>query len=210
MAVFRDAAVPLTVTNFAEHGGSGIVGRSVPIHPQRPELGDRVMRLHSRVLLEGDDAAKIAEGESIVLMRWGVVHVGKVTKEGDRVVSLEGAFDPEGNIKKAKKKLTWLADVPDLVPAKLVEFDYLITKESVEEDERFEDFVNEHTRAETDGLADPGLRNLKEGEVIQLERRGFFRCDRPYLGPGRPLVLFMIPDGKTKAMSSLGSALKHR
>jgi glutamyl-tRNA synthetase len=46
-------------------------------------------------------------------------------------------------------------------------------------------------------------------QVIQLERRGFYICDRPYLGPDKPLVLFMIPDGKTRAMSTLTGALKH-
>jgi len=206
MAVFRDSAVPLFITN----GPDGLTGKSVPLHPQHPEYGDRVIRLAKKVLVEGDDANQIVEGEQIVLMRWGVIKISKVQKENDQVVGLEGAYDPDGDLKKAKKKLTWLADCEDLLPVKLVEFDYLITKETIEEDDKFEDFVNPCTRAETDALGDPGLRHLKEGEVIQLERRGFFRCDRPYLGPQKPLMLFMIPDGKTKAMSSLSSALKHR
>jgi glutamyl-tRNA synthetase len=32
--------------------------------------------------------------------------------------------------------------------------------------------------------------------VIQLERKGFFRCDVAYGGPNKPVVLFAIPDGK--------------
>mmetsp|Transcript_40835 Transcript_40835/g.53800 ORF Transcript_40835/g.53800 Transcript_40835/m.53800 type:complete len:865 (+) Transcript_40835:26-2620(+) len=206
MAVFKETSVPLLVTN----GPDGVTGKSVPLHPQHPEFGDRVVRLSKNVLLEGDDANQITEGEEIVLMRWGVVKITVVEKSGDKVVSLEGEYLPDGNVKKAKKKLTWLADCPDLIPVKLVEFDYLITKETIEEDENFEDFVNENTMAATDGLGDPGLRNIQRNQVIQLERRGFFRCDRPYLGPSKPLTLFMIPDGKTKAMSSLSSALKHR
>ena len=51
--------------------------------------------------------------------------------------------------------------------------------------------------------------HLNKGDVIQLERRGFYICDRPYLGPSKPPVLFMIPDGKTKAMSTLSGMLKH-
>ena len=50
---------------------------------------------------------------------------------------------------------------------------------------------------------------MREGDVVQLERRGFFRADKPYRGDGKPLVLFMIPDGKTQAMSTLTSTLKH-
>ena len=32
--------------------------------------------------------------------------------------------------------------------------------------------------------------------MIQLERKGFFRCDVAYGGPDKPVVLFAIPDGK--------------
>lgn len=70
-------------------------------------------------------------------------------------------------------------------------------------------FEPRKTRAETAGLGDPGLRNIRQGDVIQLERRGFFRVDKPYGGEGKPLVLFMVPDGKTQAMSTLTSTLKH-
>jgi hypothetical protein len=75
--------------------------------------------------------------------------------------------------------------------------------------EDFKDFINPVTKAEVAGLGDPALRNLKKGEVVQLERRGFYICDRPYLGADKPPVLFMIPDGKVKAMSTLSGALKH-
>ncbi|CAM9668384.1 unnamed protein product, partial [Hapterophycus canaliculatus] len=43
---------------------------------------------------------------------------------------------------KSTKKLTWLAKVPDLVPMVLVEFDYLVTKDKIEDGENFKDFLN--------------------------------------------------------------------
>ena len=61
-----------------------------------------------------------------------------------------------------------------------------------------------------EAVGDANLRTLSVGQIIQLERRGYYRCDRPYLGPDRPLVLITIPDGKAKAMSTLSSALSHR
>ncbi len=49
-------------------------------------------------------------------------------------------------------------------------------------------------------LGDPCLRTVQSGEVIQLERKGFFRCDKAYGGSAdKPCVLFAIPDGKVKA-----------
>lgn len=51
-------------------------------------------------------------------------------------------------------------------------------------------------------LCDPCLRTVQAGEVIQLERKGFFRVDTPYGGSAdKPAVLFLIPDGKGKKVA---------
>jgi len=54
------------------------------------------------------------------------------------------------------------------------------------------------------------MKTLKENDIIQLERRGLYRVDRPYINETKPLILFMIPDGKKKAMSGLDGKLAHR
>ena len=78
------------------------------------------------------------------------------------------------------------------------------------EDDKIEDFINPDTWAETEVIGDAGLRTLREHDIIQLERRGFYRVDRPYVNEGKTLMLFMIPDGKKKAMSGLDGKLAHR
>ena len=61
---------------------------------------------------------------------------------------------------------------------------------------------------------DPNLRGLKKGDVIQLQRRGFFICDEPYRphsihsGIESPCILFHIPDGHTKPMPTSGSKVR--
>lgn len=122
---------------------------------------------------------------------------------------MEGEFLPDGDFKAAKRKLSWLAKVPSNTKVILTEFDHLVTKEKLEEDDKFEDFVNPTTMATTEVTGDAGLKTLKEHEVIQLERRGYYRVDRPYVGPDKPLVLYMIPDGKAKAMSGKTGKLAH-
>jgi hypothetical protein len=47
------------------------------------------------------------------------------------VTAIEAALNLAGDVKATKLKLTWLADVPQLVPLTLTDFDYLITKKKV-------------------------------------------------------------------------------
>ena len=134
----------------------------------------------------------------------GVVKLTKV--DG----GFEGVFVPDGDVKSAKRKLSWLADTTDNINVVLSEFDNLISKEKLEEDDKFEDFINPHTQAETEVIGDPGLKTLKEHDIIQLERRGFYRVDKPYVNETKTLQLFMIPDGKSKSMSGMVGKLAHR
>ena len=122
---------------------------------------------------------------------------------------LEGEFLSDGDFKAAKRKLSWMASVPSNPVVILTEFDNLITKEKLEEDDKIEDFINPLTMATTEVIGDAGLKTLKEHDIIQLERRGFYRVDRPYINCDKPLILYMIPDGKTKAMSGLSGKLAH-
>ena len=55
-------------------------------------------------------------------------------------------------------------------------------------------------------LGEPELLKVKVGDIIQLQRRGFFRVDVAPSPPSAhtsrraPLVLFHVPDGHTKEM----------
>ena len=53
-------------------------------------------------------------------------------------------------------------------------------------------------RWEVEALGDPNMRKLQKGEIIQLERKGYFIIDQPFL-TNKPMVLFAIPDGRMKA-----------
>jgi len=202
MAIDKENHVKLTVTN-----GPDVETRSfasADCHPKDPSIGKRIVRLAKEVLLEAVDADGVVEGEEIVLMRWGVVKITKV--DG----GLEGTYLPDGDFKAAKRKLSWIASVAENTPCVLTEFDNLIIKEKLEEDDKFEDNINPDTLATSDAIGDAGLKALKENDIIQLERRGYYRVDRPYVNETKPLILYMIPDGKAKAMSGLKGKLAHR
>jgi glutamyl/glutaminyl-tRNA synthetase len=202
MAIDKASHARLVVTNAPKESEFGFIETSV--HPKEPSLGTRAIRISSEILLETIDVEGIEVGENIVLLRWGVV---KITKcDG----GLEGEYIPGGDFKAAKRKLSWMASVSNNTPVVLTEFDNLVTKEKLEEDDKFEDFVNPDTLEMTEVIGDAGLKTLQEHEVIQLERRGYYRVDRPYITEDKPLILYMIPDGKTKAMSGLSGKLAHR
>jgi glutamyl-tRNA synthetase len=134
----------------------------------------------------------------------GVVKITKV--DG----GLEGELIPDGDFKKAKRKISWLAKPSNPLIVTLYEFDNLVSKEKLEEDDEFENFVNEHTLATSEVIGDAGLKTLQHGEIIQLERRGYYRVDKPHFNDGSRLVLYMVPDGKSKSMSGLSGKLAHR
>jgi hypothetical protein len=82
-------------------------------------------------------------------------------------------------------------------PPQLLDFDYLISKKKVEEDDDFEALVNQITKYETGAIGDLNMRALKKGDVLQLERRGYYIVDRPW-AEGAPAVLLLIPDGRAR------------
>ena len=62
---------------------------------------------------------------------------------------------------------------------------------------------------QTNLLGDHSLRTLKVGDCLQLERRGYFRCDKAFADDSA-IEFVMIPDGKTKSMSILGSKVSRK
>lgn len=68
----------------------------------------------------------------VTLMDWGNCIMREVEAGPDgAVTAITGELHLEGDFKKTKLKLTWLADVPDVVPLRLVSLGYLITKAKV-------------------------------------------------------------------------------
>ncbi|KAL2269648.1 hypothetical protein VTJ83DRAFT_1832 [Remersonia thermophila] len=176
-----------------------------PKHPKNKEVGVKKVWFASELLLDQADAKSFKDGEEITLMAWGNAFVRNVAG-GDPIPTLEVELNLQGDVKKTEKKVTWLAaQGQKLVPAELWDFDYLITKDVLQEEDNMEDFLNPNTATLDDAWCDEAAAQLKKDDIIQLERRGYYRVDKGLNdwkdgeeGPkGKRLVLFCIPTGKT-------------
>lgn len=140
----------VTVTNFTDlYGSTKEVAASVNLHPQKPEMGQRVMRRTDMLLLEPEDCATLKVGEEVTLLRWGNFFIERIVVDENGVVTaIDARHDPTATNFSKTKKFTWLAHSTDVVPCLLVEFDHLISKAKIGDDEDFKDFVNPKTKAE--------------------------------------------------------------
>jgi glutamyl-tRNA synthetase len=85
------------------------------------------------------------------------------------------------------------------VGADVWDFEPLFTKDKLDDDDNWEDFVNRDSATKVEQLVDSNAKELKVDDVIQLERKGYYRVDKA-AGVDQPLVLFNIPTGKVEGV----------
>jgi len=144
-------------------------------------------------------------------MDWGNAIVRKISTSASGIVeNIEVELHLEGDFKKTDKKITWLATAPgtpNLIEAQLVDFDYLLTKKKIEEDDDWLNFLTPVTEFRKEVLVDSNCGTLEAGTTIQFERKGYYILDSVRFGGGDgkevvEMVFFLIPDGKVGTVGS--------
>ena len=171
-----------------------------PKHGKNPDLGNKKVAYSPSILISQADAQGFAQDEEITLMNWGNAIVRNISHSlnplNRTVTGLELELHLQGDVKKTKQKITWLSkEGQELIPVELVDFDYLITKDKLEEDDNVDDYLTKETEFRSAAMADCNVAELHADDVIQFERLGYFRLDKPFQH-GKPAVLFNIPTGK--------------
>src|SRR3954454_15732871 len=103
-------------------------------------------------------------------MDWGnaiVKAIHKSKTNPDIITGLELQLHLEGDFKKTKKKISWLAETANVSEVILADYDYLINKKKLEEDDDVKDFVTEKTEFLDPALADNNVKELKKGKLIK-------------------------------------------
>lgn len=191
--VYKDHAVKVHLNGGPEKPYT----EEKPKHKKNKDVGTKQVVFSSDILLDQADAALLKDAEEFTLMDWGNAIVEKIHKDaGGAVTSVEAKLHLEGDFRKTEKKLTWIADSKDNVEIELVDFDHLITKDKLEEGDNFEDFLTPETEFKTFAYGDHNINTLKQGDIVQFERKGYYRLDA-LAKDGKPPVFFTIPDGKT-------------
>lgn len=125
--------------------------------------------------------------------------------------ALEFDLHLEGDFKKTKKKITWLAlptPTRPLVHATLLDYDYLITKKKLDEGDNVEDFVTPVTEFRTECWADANVTKLSKGDIMQFERKGYYIVDGIYddtespVSGAKRMEFVKIPDGRAAGLAS--------
>ncbi|KAK2184184.1 hypothetical protein NP493_277g03032 [Ridgeia piscesae] len=210
-ALLKDKVVPVKVAGVKEEA------KDVAKHPKNVDVGTKKIWYSGKVFIDGADAETLSPGEMVTFINWGNLVVKSINRNNTgEIESIDAELNLQNTDYKKTQKLTWLAETTKapLVPALCIYFDNIISKPVLSKDDDFKNFVNKDTKTEYVMLGDPELAALKKGDIIQLQRRGYFICDSAYEPPSRhssranPCILFYIPDGHTKEMPSSGS--KHK
>lgn len=141
-------------------------------------------------------------------MDWGNAYVrSKTTSDAGVVTSIQMELHLEGDFKKTKKKVTWLSAPSSsnpTTPLTLVDYDYLITKKKLEDTDSASDFITPTTEFREDATGDSNvLKDVKKGDTVQFERKGYYICDSTAgEGEGGRWEFIAIPDGRAASVES--------
>ncbi|KYN13800.1 Bifunctional aminoacyl-tRNA synthetase, partial [Trachymyrmex cornetzi] len=181
-------------------------------HPKDSSRGTKQVRVGSKILIEKEDAERLIEGQNATFINWGNIMIQKINKYDGNIVDVQARLNLEDKNYKNTLKITWLAEsLPtsdsnaeksNAIKCYAVYFDHIMSVPVLGKDDDFKNFVAKNTRKEIRLLGEVELKRVKKGEIIQLQRKGFFICDIPYASNSYstrepPIVLFHIPDGHT-------------
>ncbi|CAK5277313.1 unnamed protein product [Mycena citricolor] len=198
-AIATEKMVPVTITG----GPSSPEIKTLPKHKKNPEVGEKKTVYTSTILVEQEDAKSFDDQEELTLMDWGNAYVrSKTVNAAGEVTAIEMELHLDGDFRKTKKKITWLAQPTEthpLVPVVLFDYDYLITKKKLEENDDVKDFVTPVTEFRVEAVADANVQDLKKGDIIQFERKGYYIFDGEQDGKR---LFICIPDGRATSLAS--------
>lgn len=177
---------------------------AIPLHKKNLDIGNKTTTYGSTLIMEQADAQSFDANEEVTLMDWGNAFIAKEASASGSaapITQLGAKLHLEGDFKKTSKKVHWLAksSAAPLVDVVLKDYDYLITKKKLEEEDDWTDFINPVSEFIEEAYADSNVSSVKKGDIIQFERKGFYICDKGYDGKAS-MEFILIPDGRLSSV----------
>uniref|UniRef100_A0A8R1HYX9 WHEP-TRS domain-containing protein n=1 Tax=Caenorhabditis japonica TaxID=281687 RepID=A0A8R1HYX9_CAEJA len=171
------------------------------------DIGNKDIHKGKQLLLEQVDASLLKEGEIATFVNWGNIKIGKIEKKGAVVTKITATLQLDNTDYKKTVKVTWLGDVKadagKTIPVVTAEYDHIISKAIIGKDEDWKQFINFDSVHYKKMVGEPAIKNVKKGDIIQIQRKGYYIVDQPWCqkselsGVETPLLLIAIPDGHT-------------
>lgn len=185
MAVLNPLKV--VITNFA-----GEPSRSAPFHPQKPELGERMVELTQEIYIERDDFMlepvqgwqRLSPNTEVRLRHSYVLKCNEVIKDNaGNIGELRCSIDkntlgknPEG--RKVKGVIHWVSK-SQAIQAEVRLYDRLFTEVEPDrvEGHDFKEFINPNSLTKVMAYIEPAILKAKPEDSFQFERLGYFVAD---------------------------------
>ncbi len=160
-------------------------------HPQKPELGKRIVPFSKVILIEQDDFAEIpppkfkrlVAGGEVRLRGSYVIQCNEIIKDADgNIIELRCSYDPDTLGKnpegrKVKGVIHWVSEQHSQ-PAELRLYNRLFSVPNPDNEENFLDAINpESLEVLTDCRVEASLANPQPESRYQFERTGYFCFD---------------------------------
>ena len=171
-----------------------------PVHPHKPELGTRTLRLGRELWIESEDfmqnappdfyrlalGAGGAAGQPVRLRYGYVIRAHSVVNDAaGNVIEVHAEYLPEtksgspgANSVKTRAAIHWLP-VADSIDAEIRVFDRLFTDPYPDAgDKDFRALINPASKQVLRSYVEPSLAHAKPDDKFQFERNGYFVADR--------------------------------
>ena len=204
MCVLRPLRV--SITNFAESGLSDGDSVTVPVHPNKPEIGERQLPYGAELFIDQTDFSedttlsrkkfkRLVIGDYVRLRGAHVIRADEVLKnpkgeiveiKASLVPDTIGENPPEGI--RPRGVIHWVA-ADNSLECQVRLHDRLFTDPTPDAGEKnFLDHINPESLVILDGCrAEIGLKNAAFGDAYQFEREGYFCLDSRHSSEDKPV-----------------------
>lgn len=194
--------VKVVLTNYPEGEAEWL---EAPRHPQKPEMGNRLVPISREIWIERDDFMEDPprkffrlrpEGEVRLRNAFIIKCTGVVKDAEGHITEIHCVYDPEsrsgmpGAARKVKGTIHWVS-VEHGIGAEVRMYDRLfnVANPLGEKDRDYREFLNPHSLDTVPGaVIEPSVAEGKPGDYFQFERIGYFTVDQDSQEQGRPVI----------------------